>query len=367
MSTLSVKFSESKHKYKIIFLVISLLLYGNTLKNGYSLDDEFVTGPENITSKGFKAIPKVFKAFHVTDESGNNYEYRPIVKVTYAIEHGLWGENLMLSHLVNVLLYALCLMVLFNLFRHLFKEVEEFIIFFMVLIFAFLPVHSEVVASLKNRDVILSFIFSFYAFTNIILYLETKKKIRLVLMVASLGLAYLSKFDVVPLVAIIPLILRKKYNVSTKFIVTLVFLFIVSYFVYKVTKGLLLDRKTVTANRTYQYFENPLYFPHEFINNVSAGFNSLGFYVKMLLWPNKMACYYGYNSLPIFSFTSIYALLGLAASVLLGREFFRGFRKPDMLWYGIVIFAGFISMYLNIVVAAAGIVADRFLFFASVG
>lgn len=362
-----MKFSESKHKYKILFLLISLILYGNTLKNGYALDDEFVTGPSNITAKGFKAIPRVFKMFHVNDESGNNYEYRPMVKVTYAIESGLWGENLMLSHLVNVLLYAICLMVLFNLLKHLFNDLSEFVVFCIVLIFAFLPVHSEVVASLKNRDVLLSFIFSFSSFLFILQYLETKKIPKLLLAILLFGLAFLSKFDVVPLIAIIPLVIAKRYKANVRVFVSLLATFFFAYFLYRFTKATMLDRKAVSPHRIFQYFENPLYFPHEFADKLSAGFNSLGFYIKMFLFPNKMVCYYGYNTIPIFEFASIYALLGLIAAVYMGYIFFTRWKKPDMLWYGIVIFTGFISMYLNVAVAAAGVVAERFMFFASVG
>jgi len=362
-----MKFSESKYKYHIIFLVISLLLYGNTLKNGYALDDEFVTGPANLTAKGFKAIPKVFRTFHVNDESGNNYEYRPMVKVTFAIEHGLWGENLPLSHLVNVLLYAVCLIVLFKALKLILNNVNEFTLFFIVVVYAFIPVHSEVVASLKNRDVMLSFIFSFLSFGYIMKYMEDKNILKLCFAILLFGLAFLSKFDVVPLIAIIPLIIYKKYQGNVKLILTLLVVFFLSFFVYKVTKGTMLDRKTVEPHRTYQYFENPLYFGHEIIDNITAGLNSLGFYLKLLLWPDKMVCYYGYNAVPIFSFTSIYALLGIVFAGFLGYVFFKRFKKPDMLWYGVVIFSGFISMYLNVVTPAAGIVADRFLFFSSVG
>lgn len=362
-----MKLLESKHKYKILFILISFLLYGNTLRNGYGLDDEFVTGPDNITAKGFKAIPRVFRMYHVNDESGNNYEYRPMVKVTFAIEYGIWGENLVLSHLVNVLLYAICLMVLFNLLKHIFNDISEFLVFCVVVAFAFVPVHSEVVASLKNRDVILSFIFSFYSFLLILQYFETKKIAKLLLGILMFGLAFLSKFDVVPLIAIIPFVVYKKYNANVKSFVILIVVFIVSYFVYKVTKGTMLDRKAVVGHRTFQYFENPMYFPHELMDKITAGLNSLGFYAKMMLFPNKMVCYYGYNTIPIYSFTSFFALIGLATAGFLAYIFFTRLKKPDMLWYGVLIFSGFISMYLNVVVAAAGIVAERFMFFASVG
>jgi tetratricopeptide (TPR) repeat protein len=362
-----MKFSESKHRYKIIFLIVSLILYGNTLKNGYALDDEFVTGPANVTSKGFKAIPRAFKTFHVNDESGNNYEYRPMVKVSFAIESGLWGENLVLSHLVNIILYAVCLMVLFQLLKLIFNEVNEFIIFLIVLFFAFIPVHAEVVASLKNRDVMLSFIFSFYAFSCILQYMQTKKIYKILIAILMFGLAFLSKFDVFPLIAIIPFVIVKKYKANVKVIGVLIMVFIMALFVYKATKGTMLDRKAVTAHRTFQYFENPLYFDHDLRTKLSAGLNSLGFYGKMLLWPNKMVCYYGYNALPVFSFTSLFALFGLLLGGLLLYVFVKRFKKPDMLWYGVLIFSGFISMYMNVAVPVAGVVAERFLFFASIG
>jgi hypothetical protein len=181
------------------------------------------------------------------------------------------------------------------------------------------------------------------------------------------GLAFLSKFDVVPLLLIIPFIIIKKYNTNVKSLAVLVLIFIGAFLVYKVTKGTMLDRKTVAANRIFQYFENPLYFEHDLGSKLSAGLNSLGFYGKMLLWPSKMVCYYGYNTLPIFSFTSLFALFGLAIGAGLLYVFIKRFKQPDMLWYGVLIFSGFISMYLNVAVPAAGVVAERFLFFSSIG
>lgn len=355
------------NKFQFIFLLVSLILYGNTLKNGYGLDDEFVTGPKNISSKGFKAIPKVFKVFHVTDESGNNYEYRPIVKATYAIESGLWGENLFLSHLVNILLYTLCLILLFKFLLLLFKETQPFLLFCVVILFAFIPVHSEVVASLKNRDVLLSFIFSISSFIFLINYIEKSKWYYLLLTILMFGIALLSKFDVIPLLLIMPLVLYQKFKMNLKWVIGFVVVIIGSFFLYKLTKGTMLDRSVIQSTRIYQYFENPLYFEHAFMNSVTAGLNSMGFYVRMLILPTKMACYYGYNVLPLFSMTSVYALIGLAVSGWLAYEFFNRFKNPDLLWYGILFFAGFISMYLNVVVPAAGVVADRFMFFASVG
>ncbi len=356
-----------KYNYQLILLLISFVLYGNTLKNGYALDDEFVTGPKNVVSKGFKALPKVFKVFHVNDESGNTYEYRPIVKATFALEYGFWGENLFLSHLVNVLLYAICLIVLFKLLKVLFKEVSVFILFSIVVVFAFIPVHAEVVASLKNRDVLLCFLFSFSGFLLLINFVEKRNYVLLILSALLFGLAVLSKFDFIPMLAIVPLVLFKKYDINIKRIVGILLVFVAAYFIYRFTKSTMLDRSITKGVRVFQYFENPLFFDKTIASRLSAAFNSLGFYIKMLVFPTDMVCYYGFNTIPVFSFTSLYALIGIGAGCWMIYEFFNRFKKPDLLWYGIVFFGISISMYLNLAVPAAGIVADRFMFFASLG
>ncbi len=354
-----------KYKYQSLLLLVVFILYGNIIGNGYALDDEFVTGKDNITAQGFKAIPKAFKTFHVKDESDNKYEYRPMVKVSFAIESGIFGENPKRGHFFNIIFYWLTLILLFKLFRLLFKEFPPFTLFLAVLIFAFIPVHSEVVVSLKNRDVLLSFIFTLLGFIQVIRYTDIKKWYRMFFALLLFALAYLSKFDVVPYIAIIPIILLKQRKINIKTIIGIVILFLLAFVMYKLTKRGVMGR--AVEYRVFMYFENPLYFEKGFILKISAALNSLGFYAKMLLLPTKMASYYGHSVIQVFSFTSLYALLGLIISGTLFYFFIIKFNKPDFIWYGIVFFCFSISMYLNIVAPAPGIVADRFLFFASIG
>lgn len=362
-----MKIFFQKYKYQIILLLVSLVLYGNITQNSYALDDEFVTGKDHVTSKGFKAIPEVFKTFHVKDESDNKYEYRPMVKVSFCIESGIFGVNPHRGHFFNIIFYWLALILLFKLLRLLFKEIPEFTLFLVVLLFAFIPVHSEVVDSLKNRDVVLSFIFTLLGFLQIILYIDTKKWYRLLSGFLFFILAYLSKFDVVPFMIIIPLILLKQRKINLKIIIGIVVLFLLAFVMYKLTKRGIMGRAGGVEHRLFMYFENPLYFDKSFALKMSSALNSLGFYVKMLLFPTKMASYYGYNVLPVFSFTSVYAVTGILAVGILIWFFIRKFNKPDLIWHGVVFFGASVSMYLNIIAPAPGIVADRFLFFASIG
>jgi protein O-mannosyl-transferase len=74
----------------IALIIIVFLYYGNTLKNGYSLDDDLVTTTDNTiherVEKGIAGIPEIFRTRYVhTDKQ--KYEYRPVVTSSFALEY----------------------------------------------------------------------------------------------------------------------------------------------------------------------------------------------------------------------------------------------------------------------------------------
>ena len=96
----------SKYFYELIIIAFALLLYSNSLFNGYNMDDELVTRNHRLTSKGIAAIPEIFSSPYYQDEAGYAYEYRPVPLTTFAIEHSLFGDNVFVGHLISCLLYA---------------------------------------------------------------------------------------------------------------------------------------------------------------------------------------------------------------------------------------------------------------------
>ncbi len=361
-----------KQSYKIylLFTVLAFLLYGNTIWNDYALDDDFViSGPDNIVQKGIKAIPKILSSYHVTDESGNTYEYRPIIKISYAIETQIFSNNVHTHHFFNILFYALCLIVLFKMLILLFKnKVSYHLIIFIVILFAFVPTHSEVVASLKNRDVMLSFIFSMLTLINFLKYFSSNQNKFIVYAFLMFFLALLSKFDSLPVAAITVLIYMQNKGVSKKSIKTIgliLITFVTAYFLVQKGKFLFLDKSLQIRN--FNYFESPLYFHKDLLYRLYGLFNSLGFYVLILFAPLKMACYYGYDTIPVDTFFSLESIVGIVVFVALAYLFFKRFKTQDLLWWGVVFFFVTLSMFLNFVKPAPGIVADRFLFFPSLG
>lgn len=145
----------------IVILLFSISLYINTWPNNYNLDDELVTINHRLTSQGVKAIPQIFMSPYYSDEMGYSYDYRPLVHVSFAIEHQFFGQSPHISHVFNGLLYAICCLSLFFVLRTVFES--EVFSLLIVLLFAAHSSHTEVVASIKNRDEILAFVFMMLA------------------------------------------------------------------------------------------------------------------------------------------------------------------------------------------------------------
>jgi len=349
----------------LLFLLLSLMLYGNTLRNGYGIDDQFVT-ENNITNKGFRSFKKIFTSYYA-DDGKNTYEYRPFVKVSFAIEHQLFGVRPWVGHLINILLYALCLFLLNKVLLLIFYARPPLFSLCITLVFAFLPVHTEVVASLKNRDVLLCFICCMCIIIQLDAFFRTNNYLHILYAALFSIIGFLTKYDLLPYLVITPLVLYKKYHAKIKIVPVLcaVAIFLTGFYLSKAVKHLFLDKSLV--DRVYNYSENPLLFDHSLSLKLSTAFNALGFYVKMLLFPSNMVCYYGYNTLPIHQFFSFYAITGMILFAVMVFYFFRLIKTEHPAWYAIVFSGISISMYLNIVRPVTGIVAERFLFFASIG
>lgn len=194
----------NKNKLLIAILGVVFLVFANTLSNDYCMDDEIVTINHPLTSKGISAIPEILKSPYFKADI-YSYEYRPVVHISFAIEHQFFGESAAMSHFINLLLYLILIMVAFNLLRQLFPAVNELILAIIILLFALHPTHTEVVASIKNRDEILALLFTFLAFQQAIKFCVTVQWWRILTALLFFNLAMGSKVTVLPFALVIPL------------------------------------------------------------------------------------------------------------------------------------------------------------------
>ncbi len=223
----------SRNLLSLIIFCFGFLLYANTISHGYNLDDELVTRNHKLTSQGIKAIPLIFTSHYYSDNMGYAYEYRPIVHVSFAIEHQFLGENPHWSHFINTSLYACMCLLLLILLKTLFGNENSLFCFLATLLFTAHPVHTEVVASIKNRDEILALIFSMAAWLVISRYAQKNFWLGILLAGGLFFLALLSKITVLAFAIIIPVSLHFFNNLSVPrvFITSVALFFPVSFFI----------------------------------------------------------------------------------------------------------------------------------------
>jgi len=351
--------------------LIAFVLYANTLKNSYNFDDNFVVLNNPTVEKGISGIPEIFTSHYWTQKE-NTFGYRPIVRATYAIEMSLWGKSAPMSHLVNILLYCLCIIVSYKLIRKIFPIVPLWLLFLAFLLFVTHPTHTEVINSLKNREDLLVFLLGFLSIYVILKFSESKKWYWLPLGLFLFFVTCLTKENGVTFAAIIPVAwfftlppekitfnFLKKHQ---KIIFSCLLIILVGIIAIKIPKWIL-----TAEQKTPFYFENPLHLIPTLSIHIATGFYTLIYYLKMLIFPFPLLFYYGYNVVEIHSFSSPIVWLSILLYLLLLYYSFKQIRKNPLFSFGFLLSLISISVYSNIVFPVNGIVAERFLFIASLG
>lgn len=142
----------------ISIFIVAIISYGPAVNGTYNFDDYIVTNGHRLTSQGVSSIPTIYSSPYYSDNQGYSFGYRPTTLTSFAIEESLFGQAPRVSHVVNILLFALTCVTVFLGFLNFFPKnlVQATIV---SLLFATNPVHTEVVACIKNRDEILSMLF----------------------------------------------------------------------------------------------------------------------------------------------------------------------------------------------------------------
>ncbi len=351
----------------LIIVVLAFVLYGNTIPNKYSLDDSYVTSVNPQVQQGIKAIPSIFASNYISmnaEEGGQyNYGYRPMAKATYAIEWQFFGENPHVSHFINVLFYALTGLVLFSLLKRLFNGYNILVPFLAVVFFMVHPIHTEVVASLKNREEILSLLGSLLSVHFFIRWYDSGKKINILWALLSFAFGYMSKANAFTFILTIPLILYFFTEVTTKKIVITTLMVVALIALILTIPRVFLE----TAFRPNQYIENPLIFDPSFAERVGTSMIVLLHHLKMLIFPHPLIFYYGYDMIPISTFSNPLVWVSIVIHLMLLGYAMYNFRKKSVLSFAILFYLINIGIFSNLAFPPTGIVADRFLYSASLG
>ena len=357
--------SNKKNNLIIVLTIIlfAFILYGNTIQNNYSIDDDFVTNANPLIQKGVKGIGDIFTSRYMQKKQGQIFGYRPVTKSFYAVEYQLFGLNPHISHLINILIYALTGVFLFFLLKKLLKNYNTLFPLAVTLLFLAHPIHTEVVCSLKNREEMLSFLFSLIALYLFVKYTENQKITNILLGLLSFIIAYLSKKNAFTFAIIIPLVIYFFTNASLKKTIIIFALLATTVIIV-----IFVPRLYLLPNDSQIFFwQNPLIDEKNILNRISTGLYVLLFYLRLLIFPHPLRFYYGYDMLPVTNWSNVWVIISFVFYLSIFIYAIINFKKKHILSFTILYYLLTISVFSNILVLVTGIVGERLVYFSSLG
>src|SRR3972149_836057 len=144
-----------KHIISIfLILVISFIVYSNSLKNGFvNYDDNWLV-LENRKIKGL-GLENLYNIFSEPTAS----DYLPLKELSYALDYHFWRLNPLGFHLTNVILFMINCLLVYLLTLKIFED--KALSFFSSLLFTLHPIHAEAVNWISARKDVLSGMFFF--------------------------------------------------------------------------------------------------------------------------------------------------------------------------------------------------------------
>ncbi len=151
----------------VLIILLSIAAYGTSLRGGFVWDD-WTLIVENDSIKSWSALGEIVTSdFFYFDQSPllsqKRGYYRPLVTISYMVDHALWGLNPLGFHLTNVFLHAAASVLLLQLLTRLLTGAPRTAILAAAL-FSAHPIHTESVSWISGRTDVMAGLFFFGAF-----------------------------------------------------------------------------------------------------------------------------------------------------------------------------------------------------------
>ncbi len=351
----------------IICAGFAFLLYANTLNHEYAFDDYPTIYGNRVTMMGFAGIPTLLRtAFWYGLDGQNDWLYRPLSMVMFAIEWGKAPNKPALGHWVNVLLHVITALVLFRFLTNLFEKKNLLLPFSITLLWLAHPIHTEVIANIKSRDEIMCFLFGILALNSYLNYVKQNKTSHIIYGCVYFFLSLMSKESAITLLAIIPVMFLTFTDVNLKRSIVLTAVALVPAAVYIIIRGMVLTSQLNLGD--IPLIDNSLAGANGDLNlEKGTAFYILGLYIKLLFFPHPMSSDYSYNEIKLVGFDNPLALLSLLFYIGIGIYALIRIPKKDPVAFGIIVYLATISVVANVVFLTRSTMADRFLYFPSLG
>lgn len=344
-----------------LLIICCFLVYCNTISYGFVLDDEAVITKNLFVKKGFSGFGDIFTTFYWQGYWDiNSGLYRPLSLIVFAIEWEFFPEKSHFFHFVQVALYTITVVALYNMLCRLFKDTNKWLSFGIALLFALHPLHTEVVANIKSMDEVLSLLF-FILSTNWLL----KKDGYSWQSCLFFFLALLSKEGAIAFIPVwfLLLVQIKKESVGNAFRTILPLL--VTGAIWLVIRTLVINSSLAVVS--YTYTDNSILACNDLLTQKLTAITILGKSLFHVIYPVGMSYDYSYPQVPCSTFASVEFWLALTVLLALLATAIYCFKRKPIISFGILFFFSMSILTSNILFTIGATMADRFMFIPLLG
>ena len=341
-------------------LLLAFATYANSLLNGFIYDDsQQILGNPYVHS--FRHVREIFttSVWSFQGAEGVLSYYRPLMTFGYMLCWRLFGSVPLGYHIVSVVMNAVIVLLVFFVGRRLFRD--DVVAFAAATIFALHPVHTESVAwvaGVTDLELTLFYLLTFWLFLDISRVGRPRIWLRYILMMASFGLALLSKEQAATL-PVLATVYEHFYREDRA--ETTSYQKFSRYGVLWVTVGVYIFVRAHLLGALLPGNRHESISYYEVLLSASSLF---GKYVGKLLWPVHLALFYDiHKSISLFQPAVILGLASLFVCCLLIR--WTGMQRPAS--FAVVWFVLTLAPVLNMRWMISNVFAERYLYLPSVG
>jgi tetratricopeptide (TPR) repeat protein len=370
MSKTKIKNDKAKANssllYKILFAIVIIIVYGQTLGFGFVLDDDLYIVKNPSIQNGITYIPQTF--LHGISEhfKGSNFMgYRPATMCLFIIEYAIFGLNPAAFHFVNLLLYFLIAVQLIYFLQKLLPNYHSYYPLIIVLLFLLHPIHTEVVANIKSQDELLSGLFILHALNYFIRWNKQNDKKALLISCVLFLAALFSKESSIAYVLIFPAMLSLLFNNS-----------ILNSFKKAsplfLMGGLFLSFRFIALQDVVQGYEtsareNILYAATTFNQVWATKFEILYHYFTKALIPTNLSWDYSFNKIPVTDFSSYRPIVSILLCAICVLIFVKNLKRNQEIAFGVFWFLVLLAPTCNFFIMSGTTFGERFLFMPIIG
>ena len=232
------------------------------------------------------------------------------------------------------------------------------------IIFLVHPIHTEVVANVKSRDEILSFLFIVLTFIYVFRQTETKKSKDLYIGLLFFFLALLSKEWGVTLVALIPMsyYIFRKYSFAQSIKTSLPYFAVALLY-------MILRYKFVGAGKQGEITE-VLNNPFVYATPVQARATQIFIlikYLRLLIFPHPLSADYSWKTIPYNNFGDALVWVSILIHTAIVYYLFTLLKKRSWIAFAIAFYLSHLFLVSNFAMPIGATMGERLIYHSSLG